>query len=63
MEIKKFEARTHTEENLTYGVWNNHMKCFQYIYEWDSTQTLDLQKAVDEAEKRNSIKYGFLNPH
>ncbi len=52
---KKYEARCKDRHDKTYGVWNNNMLSFQYINEWNGTETLDLEQAVEMADALNTL--------
>lgn len=52
----KFEAKTKDRENRTYGVWNNDMQAFQYVAEWNGSETLSLVVANEMAERLNRPK-------
>lgn len=43
--MKKYEVRTKNETDLTYGIWNNDMQAWQYIHEWNGTETTNLEEA------------------
>ena len=49
----KFEVRTKDPETLTYGIWNNDMLAFQYINDWDGTETTNLDAANKVCERLN----------
>lgn len=51
----KYEPITKDRDEKTYGVWNNGMCAFQYIDEWNGTETLDLEEAVRVANLLNGI--------
>ena len=50
----KYEAITHTRENKSYGIWNNDMQAFQYIYDWGGTETISLETTNKVAADLNS---------
>jgi len=51
----KFEVRAKGGQFIeTYGVYNNDMKEFQYITEWNSTETIHIEEAIKACNKRNN---------
>lgn len=50
----KYIVLTKDTENKTYGIWNNDMCAFQYIYDWDGTETVDLEEANKIATQLNN---------
>lgn len=61
--MEKFIVKPKDSENHTYGIWNNDMVAFRYIYDWNGTETDDLKKANLVCSKLNNIcsKYEFYN--
>jgi hypothetical protein len=51
MKKMKFEVQEKTPS--TYGIWNNDMVAWQFIYEWKSNETTDLDKALTVCEQLN----------
>jgi hypothetical protein len=49
----KYEALTKDRENKTYGVYNHDMKAFQFVNEWNSSDTINLENAIKKAEELN----------
>lgn len=56
--MKKYQVK-HKHQLLSeppidvYGIWNNDMASWQYIYEWDSNETRDIKKADTVCEQLN----------
>lgn len=56
VELNAFETyspRTYDSENLSYGVWNEEMRAFQFIDEWNGCKTLSFEEANQMAGKLN----------
>lgn len=50
----KVWMHVHDEENKDlFGVWNNDMKAFQYVNDWDGVKTEDFYEAKRVCEKLN----------
>ena len=49
----KYEVETKDAENLTYGVWNNDIYDFQFVSEWNDTETLNLSDANTVCDRLN----------
>lgn len=49
----KFEVRTKDSINKTYGIWNNDMQSFQYVYDWDGTETISYSDAIRACKELN----------
>lgn len=57
--MKRYEVTTHTREDYTYGIWDNNMQAWKYIYDWGGTQTIDLIKANKVCHELNQSKKGI----
>ena len=53
--MKKYQVRTKDRREKTYGIWNNDMCAFQYIEAFNGLETVDIEKAIEECEKRNNF--------
>jgi hypothetical protein len=53
-----YEVKTKDAIEHTYGVWNNDMKAFQYVHDWNGAETLDLETANKVCQRLNDGNYG-----
>lgn len=55
----KFKVKCKSDEWKTYGIWNNDMKAFQYISDWQGTEIPNLEEANKMAAflNKNEISY------